>query len=30
MQPGVFVYRLSAMNKKGKVISKYGDFTLVR
>jgi gliding motility-associated-like protein len=30
MQPGVFVYRLSATNKKGKEINKYGDFTLVR
>jgi gliding motility-associated-like protein len=30
MQPGVFVYQVSAKNKKGKVITKYGDFTLVR
>ncbi len=30
MQPGVFVYQLSAINKKGKVITKYGDFTLIR
>jgi gliding motility-associated-like protein len=30
LQPGVFVYRLSAMNKKGKEIAQYGDFTLVR
>jgi gliding motility-associated-like protein len=30
MQPGVFVYQVSATNKKGKVITKYGDFTLIR
>ncbi len=30
MGPGVFVYRLSATNKRGKVLTKYGDITLVR
>lgn len=29
-QPGVFVYRLSATNKRGTEIKAYGDFTLVR
>jgi gliding motility-associated-like protein len=30
MQPGVFIYRYSATNKKGKTITGYGDVTIVR
>ncbi len=30
LNPGVYVYRLSAMNKKGKVIQMTGDITLLR
>ena len=30
LPPGVFVYRLSAINKRGKEITKHGDVTLVR
>ena len=30
MMPGVFVYRISATNKKGKVIQQAGDITLLR
>lgn len=30
MGPGVFVYRLSATNKRGKVYQQYGDITLIR
>lgn len=30
MLPGVFVYRISATNKRGKVYTQYGDLTLVR
>jgi hypothetical protein len=30
MMPGVFVYRLSAVNKRGSVIQIVGDITLVR
>ncbi len=30
MMPGVFVYRLSAINKKGKVLQQTGNITLIR
>jgi gliding motility-associated-like protein len=30
MKPGVFVYRVSAKNKKGKTIQKNGDITLIK
>ncbi len=30
LSPGVFAYRLSATNKRGKVFTQYGDLTLIR
>jgi gliding motility-associated-like protein len=30
MQPGVFVYRLGAVNKRGRIYDLYGDLTLIR
>lgn len=30
LSPGVFVYRLKAINKRGSVYNQYGDLTLVR
>ncbi|HUR31884.1 MAG TPA: gliding motility-associated C-terminal domain-containing protein, partial [Saprospiraceae bacterium] len=30
LMPGVFVYRLKAVNKRGNVYTQYGDITLVR
>jgi gliding motility-associated-like protein len=30
MQPGVFVYRVGAVNKRGREFEKYGDVTLMR
>jgi hypothetical protein len=30
LMPGVFVYRISAVNKKGKIIQQTGDITLVK